>query len=147
MKIHRSFMSASFAVLVALAFFEPVAATASTCSGADPAITSVSVKDQTSNGSITDYTISGTVVNLGRKGQASNVLQFVDIFEHGIRRDSKSILPLRAGQSAYFTYVYSRSSDAGAGTAHLRFTMRFRNPSPPGSADCNSSNDTARLTF
>lgn len=107
----------------------------------------VAVKGSNTDGKVTNYTIAGTVANLGRRGQASNVLQFVDISENGIRRDAKSIPPLRPGKSFVFTYVYQRSSDAGSGTSNLNFQIRFRNPSPPGSANCNSSNDTAQLTI
>jgi len=41
------------------------------------------VQNVTGNGSLSHYTLVGTVTNLGNQRQASNVLQFVDIYQNG----------------------------------------------------------------
>lgn len=123
------------------------AGAAATCAGADPAITAVGVAGVTPAGGIDQYHIAGTVVNHGSQGQASNVLQFVDIYQNGQRLDAKSIPPLAAGQSFTFTYVALRSTDAGKGTTTLHFQLRMRQPSPGGSENCSTGDDTNAVTF
>jgi hypothetical protein len=131
-----------------LLFAQTAAASASTaCAGADPTIVSVAVKGVNSEGGLNRYKLSGTVVNVGRMAQASNVLQFVDIYEVGGKLDAKGIPPLKPGQSYTFSYVVSRSRDAGKGTTELAFQLDVRQPSPPGSQDCNADNDRFTLSF
>ena len=87
------------------------------------------------------------VTNLGSKKQATNVLQFVDVYLNGTKVDSRGIPPLAAGKSYTFGYDVKRASDAGEGTSHLRFQLDFRQPNPPGSQDCNPTNDVFRLNI
>lgn len=138
-------------ILAMLAFMQISMGSAwATCAGADPAITSVVVKSITPEGwpnAVNRYNLVGTVVNLGRGSQASNVLQFVDIYENGNKLDSRGIPPLKAGQSYKFSYASLRSRDAGKGTAILNFRLDMRQPSPPGQEDCNASNDSSTLRF
>jgi hypothetical protein len=117
------------------------------CAGADPSIASVAVSGVTSDGRINRYLLKGRVVNVGQRKQASNVLQFVDVFENGIKIDAKSILPLKPGASFTFSYVYQRSVYAGTGTADLVFQLHVHQPSPAGSQNCDSTNDGFTLTF
>lgn len=123
------------------------ASAAATCAGADPSITSVAVANVTPAGGVDQYHIAGTVVNRGGQAQASNVLQFVDIFQNGQRLDSKSIPPLAEGQSFTFTYVALRSTEAGKGTTTLHFQLRMRQPSPGGGENCATGDDTNAVTF
>lgn len=123
------------------------AGSAATCAGADPAITAVAVANVTPAGGVEQYHIAGTVVNRGSQGQASDVLQFVDVYQNGQRLDAKSIPPLAAGQSFTFTYVAERSTDAGKGTTTLHFQLRMRQPSPGGSENCSTDDDTNAVTF
>jgi hypothetical protein len=123
---------------------------ASACAGADRAITSVAVKSVTLQGGasgMNQYNIVGTVINLGSQGQASSVLQFVDIYHNGDKLDSHCIPPLKPGQSSPFSYTFLRSTDAGKGTTLLRLRLEMRQPSPPGQEDCNPSNDHLALRF
>jgi hypothetical protein len=116
------------------------------CSGADPAITSVRVASSSQQAGNTIYHLSGVVQNVGRTKQAPNVLQFVDIDISGTGKvDSRGIPPLRPGQKYTFGYDFKRSSGAGDGSSHLHFKMDFRQPSPPGSQDCNPANDEFTL--
>jgi hypothetical protein len=136
--------------LALLAFAQMLAGAASAaCVGADPAIASVSVKGVTQGGpgGVNRYNIAGTVVNMGSEGQASNVLQFVNIYENGDKLDSRGVPPLKAGQSYTFSYAVLRSADAGKGTGILSFRLDVRQPSPPGREDCNPSNDSFTLRF
>ena len=129
--------------LVALAQTPAFAA----CAGADPAIVSASARNMTSDGQVNRYAVNVRVTNLGRRNQPSNLLQSVEIWQNDIKLDVKGLPPLRAGQSTSFTYIYQRSSDAGAGTSDLTLKLTMRKPSPPGKMDCNPNNDTATVTF
>jgi len=118
------------------------------CAGADPALTSVAVKSVAQANGINRYTLLGTVVNKGSQAQASDVLQFVNIYQTpGQKLDAKGIPPLGPAQSYTFSYVMLRASDAGRGTTTLRFQLEMRQPSPPGAADCDTSNDSFTVTF
>lgn len=137
-----------FLLTAALALARPAAGAAATsCSGADPAILSARVQGTTSDGSVNRYSLAIRVANLGRAKQPSNVLQSVEIYENGIKLDTKGLPPLRPGQSYTFVYVYQRSTDAGAGTTELHLTLTVSHPSPAGRQDCNASNDAYTVTF
>jgi CARDB len=126
---------ASFILLASSA-----AASAATCSA--PAITNVVVKNVDTVGNLNHYQIAGTVVNNG-PAQASNVLQAVDIYQGTVKLDTRSIPPLKAGQSYAFTYTSDRASDAGKGTT----TLKFQLDPAPSSADCSGSDLVASLNF
>jgi hypothetical protein len=125
----------------------PLGASAASCAGGDPAITSVKVGNVSSNGGLTSYTIDGVVANLGSARQASNVLQFVDIYQGKTRLDVRGIPPLAPGQNYAWSYVWHRASDAGSGTTTLRLSLRMVQPPGVGSEDCNASNDFNSVTF
>lgn len=118
-----------------------------TCAGADPAIVSASVQSTNSDGRVSRYSLAVRVVNLGRAKQPSNLLQSIDVYENGIKLDTKGLPPLRPGQGYTFRYVYQRSTDAGAGTTELHLQLSVRQPSPPGKQDCNAANDAFTVTF
>ena|SRR5579872_1910770 len=118
----------------------------SACSGADPAIVSVRVASSSQQAGNTIYHLSGVVQNVGNAKQASNVLQFVEIDIGGTGKvDTRGIPPLAPGGKYTFGYDFKRSSGAGDGSSRLRFKLDFRQPSPPGSQDCNSGNDEFTL--
>lgn len=118
------------------------------CSGADPAITAVAVKNVAQASGTNHYTLAVTVTNNGDQAQASNVLQFVDIYQvPGEKLDAKGVPPLRPGQSYTFDYITMRSSEAATGTTTMRFALDVRQPSPAGAADCSSANDAYTLKF
>jgi hypothetical protein len=77
---------------------------------------------------------------MGATGQPSNLLQSVDIFNAEDKLDTKSIPPLKPGESFTFTYVSVRSSQAGKGTTQLGFQL---DPISP----CTVGNDRYLLTF
>jgi hypothetical protein len=120
---------------------------AASCVGADPAIVSATSRLVSSDGGANRYRLTVTVVNVGNRRQASNVLQFVDIFEHKIKLDSKGVPPLRPGQRYAFTYDYVRASDAGDGTASFRFQLNMRQPPGISAQNCSAANDTYRLVL
>jgi hypothetical protein len=125
----------------------PTGIAAAACNGADPAIVFVAVKGIHAEGGMNVYHLGGRVTNVGHAKQASNVLQFVGIYEDDIRRDVRSIPPLKAGASFTFTYDYQRSIDAGDGTTDLAFRLDIRRPVPPGRQDCNLGNDQSAVQF
>jgi hypothetical protein len=104
---------------------------ASACSNLS--LGNVGVKGTTSDGNLNHYQINGVVTNNGAN-QSSSTLQAVDVYKGPTKLDSKSVPPLRAGQSFTFTYVSTRSSDAGTGSSHLRFMLDAKNGSM-----CNAS--------
>jgi len=131
-------------IVAALILIAPSAvASAATCGGAHPVITAVAIKSVDTAGALNHYQIGGTVVNAGSDPQASNVLQSVDIYQGDQKLDTKSIPPLKAGESYTFTYVAQRSSDAGKGTTKLTFQL---DPSP-GSENCGGGSDKYALSF
>lgn len=101
----------------------------------------VAVKNMTTDGNLNYYHINGVVTNNGAN-QASSALQAVDVYKGPVKKDSKSIPPLKAGQSFTFTYVSDRSSDAGTNTSHLRFLLDAKNGTM-----CNPAAPPATLTF
>jgi hypothetical protein len=120
----------------------PSTAPAAGCAGANPAITSVVVKNVTSVGLLNTYHMAGTVTNLGSQGQPSNTLQFVDIYIDGQKRNDRGIPPLAPGQSYTFGFDWSRSSGAGPGTTTVHFRIRMVQ-----GMDCNPANGTNSVTF
>jgi hypothetical protein len=117
------------------------------CVGADPAIVSAHVKSITADGQVNRYTLNVRVINFGSLKQPSNVLQSVEIYQNGIKLDTKGLPPLRPHQAYSFPYVFQRSIDAGDGTSTLVLKLVMRQPSPPGKQDCNASNDRYSVTF
>jgi hypothetical protein len=117
-----------------------VVAASATCGA--PAISGVAVKNVDSAGNLSHYHISGTVVNNG-SSQASNVLQSVDIYQGQTKLDTRSVPPLKAGQSFAFTYTADRASDAGKGTT----TLRFQLDPAPSSSDCSAGDLVASVNF
>lgn len=120
----------------------PAAAPAATCAGADPAITSVAVKNVTSDGKTNQYHIVGTVTNAGSQAQASDTRQFVDIYVNQMKRDDRGVPPLAPGQSYTFSYTWVRAVDAGTGTTTAHFQIRMAQ-----GQDCNPANGTNSVTF
>ena len=117
------------------------------CSGADPAIVSAAVRGVSAADGVNHYDINGTVINSGSAPQSPDVLQFVDIYQAGVKVDDKGIPPLKPGQAYTFSYVAARSSDAGFGTTNLTFKLDVRQPSPARWEDCNSANGQYTLSF
>lgn len=125
----------------------PFTAAAATCSGADPAITSVKVTSVAHNLISDKYTLTGVVTNLGAMKQSGNVLQVVDISLDGQRLDQHTIEPLAPGQSQSFEYQWRRAIDAGLNTTTMNLHLRFIQPNPPGNENCNTQNDAKSVTF
>ena len=117
---------------------------AASCTGIAPSIAGVHLTGSTMNGTVNVYHFSGRVTNIGSKAEPSNTLQFIDIYEEGVRKDDRGIPPLRPGQSYTFGYDYQRSTDAGAGTSHLRFQLRMRQPAM---AMCSNSRMSYDINF
>lgn len=134
-------MIRAITLIVAAAVAFPTAAPAATCPGPDPAITSVSVKNVATSNALNHYTIVGTVTNVGAQGQAHNVIQTIEIFDGAQQVNAKGIPPLPVGHGVQFTYVWSRSADAGNGTTVFNFKLKTPD------VDCGVANDSYRLTF
>ena len=117
-----------FVIFALLVFGQTGAALAAPgCTGADPAITSVAVKAMSSDESINNYNLSGTVVNVGGLAQAPDVLQFVD--------DSKVASSSTRGEF--------RRSNRASPTLSLML-RRDRAKPAPGPPCCDSPSTAAR---
>jgi hypothetical protein len=133
-------------ILAAVGFLATtVPASAAPCTGVDLAVNPVAVKSVTTAQGLNKYHIVGTVTNVGSLSQGANALQSVDIYQGNDKLDSRSIPPLNAGQMYLFSYVYSRSADAGNGTSRLRFQLNIRHPSQADTQMCNMANDSFTL--
>ncbi len=108
---------------------------------------SAAVANVSSANGLNTYRITGRVRNGGRVKQSSDVLQFVGIYEDDMRRDVRSVPPLKPNGVFTFAYDYARSVAAGAGTTSLTLRLYFRHPVPPGREDCNLDNDSRTLEF
>lgn len=137
----------TLAALAAVLAMPPVHAAAAGCSGADPALSQVVVKNVTQVGGLNEYHLTGTVTNTGSQKQASNVLQFVDIYRDREKMDNIGIPPLKPGQSYTFGWKFQRSQDAGDNTTRLHFRLRMVQPASMGRENCNLNNDSSAVTF
>jgi hypothetical protein len=140
-------LAVAFAAITLPLMLHAAPAMATACIGPDPAIVSVGVKGMQSSGGLDRYTLSARVVNLGSTAQASNTLQFVNIYKGSTKLDSRGVPPLRAGQSYTFHYISDRSAQAGAQTTTLGFRMDVREPPNTGSQPCNASNGVTMVRF
>jgi hypothetical protein len=122
-------------------------ALASPCNGVDLAVHAVSVKNVSASGNANRYELGGVVTNVGSSSQGADALQSVDVYEGKEKLDSRSIPPLKVGESHSFSYAFERSTGAGNGTTHLRFQLNITHPSPADAQSCNMSNDSYTLTF
>lgn len=125
----------------------PAAAMAASCAGADPALVLATSRLVESVGGANHYRLTVGVTNVGSQGQASNVLQFVDMYEHGAKLDAKGVPPLSAGQSYNVSFIYTRANDAGDGTADFAFQLNMRQPAGISAQNCNAANDRYRLVL
>ena len=135
------------AILALVALSQIPTAASAHCYGADTAITEVVVQYVTHTRYANVYHIEATIANVGGQSQSSNVLQFIDVSQYGVRLDAGGIPPLAVGAQHKFSYIFIRSRDAGANTTTLNFSVRFVQPNPPGFQDCNRHNDHADVTF
>ncbi|MBV9718741.1 MAG: hypothetical protein JOZ77_05450 [Candidatus Eremiobacteraeota bacterium] len=122
--------------------FTPATAHAATCSGANPAITSVVVKNVTTAGELNTYHLVGTVTNLGSQAQPSSTLQFVDIYAETEKHDNRGVPPLAPGQSYTFGYNWQRATDAGNGSTTVHFRIQMKQ-----GTNCNPGNGSYSVTF
>ena len=122
-------------------------ANAAGCRGADPALSPVTVTGVTTDAGNNVYHVSGTVTNTGSMKQASNVLQFVDIYRDREKMDNIGIPPLRPGQSYTYHWSFKRSQDAGEDTTRLHFRLRMVQPSGSSRQNCNTADDSAVVQF
>lgn len=134
-------MTRAFTLIVAILAASPGVASAATCAGPDPAITSVKIKGVATSNALNHYTMVGTITNVGAQRQSGSVIQTIEIFDGAQQIDAKGIPPLPVGQSYSFTYVWPRATDAGTGTT--TFDFRLKTPD----VDCGTANDSYRLTF
>jgi hypothetical protein len=120
-----------------------LAATSTATACAAPAITAAVAHELGSNGNLNTYDVAIVVRNSGGAEPAS-LLQSVQVFQDATKVDQKGTPPLAAGASATVHYRLQRSSEARAGSTHLRFSLVMHDPHGPVS-NCSGSNATYRI--
>lgn len=110
---------------------------------AAPTISTAVANQLGSNGNLNTYDVAITVKNTGGAEPAS-LLQSVQVFQNGDKVDQKGTPPLAAGASKTVHYRLQRSSDARAGTTHLRFSVVVHDPHTAIS-ECSGTNTTYRI--
>ncbi len=118
-------MKLIFTALYLLAATSPAFA-ASPCVA--PTVTSAIVDNVSHDGNLNHYHIAMTISNRTDSSQASNTLQFVDVYHDRQRLDAIGVPPLRSGASYKAFYTFARSSDAGGGTTTLHLPIRMVQP-------------------
>ncbi len=111
----------------------------------NPAIVSAGATTAGNNGNLTTYNIAIRVKNTGTVGEPSSLLQSVEVFQDATKVDQKSAPPLAPGQAATVHYQFSRSSEARAGSTHLRFRLVTTDPHGTTITNCSVANSTFRL--
>ena len=130
-------------LVLALAAAPATAFAQGTCDGANPTVTSVSLRNVSHTQYLNLYHVTATVTNTGSVPQSGDVLQFVDVMQYGGRLDDRGIPPLAPGESYTVSYVWPRSAQAGKWTSPLRFRMR---PVTSGSNSCAARQSGAAIT-
>lgn len=132
-------MKAILTALFLLAATGPAFAASSSC--VVPTVSSASVVDVSHDGNLNHYRVAMTIVNDGNTAQASNTLQFVDIYHDRQKLDAIGVPPLKPGGSYKAFYTFTRSNDAGDGTTTLHVPMRMVQPV------CSAAEPARTVTF
>ena len=93
-----------------------------------PSVRSARVNNIAHDGNLNHYLVEMVVSNVTNSAQASNTLQFVDIYNDRQKLDAIGVPPLRPGASYTAYYTFTRSSDAGDGTTDLKLRTRMVQP-------------------
>jgi hypothetical protein len=125
----------------------PVAIAATACTGADPSITNVTTTQVAGSGDLSTYALKVTVANIGSSDQPKNLLQSVDIFLDGGKKDEKGLPPLAAGADYSFTYDVRRAADAGNRTSTVRLHLVTDRPAGDAAQSCSMANTDQRVVF
>jgi archaellum component FlaG (FlaF/FlaG flagellin family) len=108
-----------------------------------PAITTAVASQVGNNGDLTTYDVAIRVKNAG-SAEPSSLLQSVQVFQNGTKVDQKGTPPLQAGGTATVHYRLQRSSEARAGTTHLRFSLVVHDPHGPVT-NCSTAQSSYRI--
>jgi hypothetical protein len=123
----------------------PILAIASGGACAGPTITNAVASQAANNGNLTSYNVAVTVKNTGSAAEPSSLLQSVQVYQDATKVDQKGTPPLRAGGQTTVHYVFSRSSEAQAGSTHLRFRLVLSDPHGTPFANCTPESNSFRL--
>jgi hypothetical protein len=131
------------ALLAALSL--PILAMTSNGACAGPTITNAVASQAGNNGNLTSYDVAVTVKNTGSAAEPSSLLQSVETFQDATKVDQKGTQPLAAGGRTTVHYRFSRSSEAQAGSTHLRFRLVLSDPHGTPFANCSPASKSFRL--
>jgi hypothetical protein len=125
----------TLSLLLTIACLLPATAAAQCYHGKEALV--ANVHDVSTDGKMNYYHIAATVANVGAP-QASNAMQFVDMYQHDEKLDAKGVQPLNPGRQQTVYFTWKRSVDAGPGTTVLTFKL---DPA------CDTNHDLYNLTF
>lgn len=129
--------------LVAALSLPILAMTSGACTG--PTITNAVATHAGNNGNLTSYDVRVTVRNEGTRSEPSSLLQSVLVYQDATKVDQKGTPPLAAGSSVTVHYRFSRSSEAAAGSTHLRFQLALADPHSTSFPVCTTAGNRYRL--
>lgn len=123
----------------------PILAMTSGAACAGPTITHAVAVQAGNNGNLTSYNVAVTVKNTGSAAEPSSLLQSVEVFQDATKVDQKGTQPLAAGAQTTVHYVFSRSSEAEAGSTHLHFRLVLSDPHGTPFTNCTPESKSYRL--
>jgi hypothetical protein len=117
-----------------------------TCTVADPAVTSLTSQLYKKRGGIDHYVITTTVTNIGPQSQTPDITQRVELLRNGVVLAPQSLPALGAGVAYRLAFAVDRPAAERA--QPLTVTVRYELVSgDPGLNACNRSNDEVTKTF
>ncbi|MBV8638124.1 MAG: hypothetical protein JO322_08555 [Candidatus Eremiobacteraeota bacterium] len=128
-------------ILTALLFLAAAGPAAAASSCIVPSVATANVVNVTRDGNLSHYRVAINITNATGGTQASNTLQFVDIYHDRQKLDAIGIPPLHPNGSYKAYYTFTRSSDAGDGTTKLHLPIRMVQPV------CTATAPAATVTF
>jgi hypothetical protein len=133
-----------FAVLLAANVATP--APASTCAGADPAVTNLTSQLLKKRGGVDHYVITTTITNIGPQSQTPDITQRIELLRSGIVLAPQSLPPLGAGEAYKLAFAVDRP--ASERSEPLTVTIRYLLTTGDAAFNaCNRSNDEITKSF
>jgi hypothetical protein len=121
-------------------------APSSTCTAADPAVTSLTSQLFKKRGGVDHYVITTTVTNIGPRSQTPDVTQRIELLRKGTVLAPQSLPALAPGVAYKLAFAVDRPADER--TQPLTVTIRYVLESGDAAQNaCDRSNDEVTKTF
>ncbi|HEV8020544.1 MAG TPA: CARDB domain-containing protein [Candidatus Lustribacter sp.] len=123
----------------------PILAMTANGACAGPTITNAISSETGNNGDLKTYNVAVTVKNTGSAAEPSSLLQSVQVYQDATKVDQKGTQPLAAGGQTTVHYIFTRSSEAQAGSTHLHFRLVLSDPHGTPFTNCTPESNSYRL--